>query len=297
MLPKISHKRFIIPEKISGLVRLDWVSAEDGSHILTVGVGHTIYLFSQVSRDIAQQNIVMMKENDTKSRGHLRKASSLVGSIHMSNKFVRWMCVRTLELQSADGFPPLPTAMSWVRDGMLIVGLHSEMRIYNQWNLTTCEARPSRVQEKAVDSRPQPQKALPDSDEARSGGFSLAPSTTINISRSHSVLEQLAKSGKHGVSTNNKMMKEVMNKVFSSINLNELSSKDDTLLKALSEEGLFEASRLANPMLPQYHPKQLIEMLNSGKTKRVKAILLHMIKTLKVCFYPIFNVNKKYIIF
>uniref|UniRef100_A0A914YLS6 RAVE complex protein Rav1 C-terminal domain-containing protein n=1 Tax=Panagrolaimus superbus TaxID=310955 RepID=A0A914YLS6_9BILA len=268
-----------LTEKICGLVRLDWVSAEDGSHILTVGIGHTIYLFSQVSRDVAQQNIVMMKETDTKARGRLRKASSLVGSIHMSNKFVRWMCVRTLELQSADGFPPLPTAMSWVRDGMLIVGLHSEMRIYNQWNLTTCDSKPSRLEK--IESKPQTTIAITDVDEGRVGSPQASSKATINISRSHSVLEQLSKRSKHDTSSNNKMMKEIMNKVFSSINLNELNSKDDTMLKALSEEGLFEASRLANPMLPQYHPKQLIEMLNSGKTKRVKAILLHMIRTLK----------------
>jgi hypothetical protein len=29
--------------------------------------------------------------------------------------------------------------------------------------------------------------------------------------------------------------------------------------------GLFEASHLACPVLPQYHPKQLMELLNSGK--------------------------------
>lgn len=35
-----------------------------------------------------------------------------------------------------DGLLPISTAMSWVRDGLLIVGLNSEMRVYNQWNLT-----------------------------------------------------------------------------------------------------------------------------------------------------------------
>lgn len=49
---------------------------------------------------------------------------------------MRWKCIRTLELQSMDGQPPISTAMSWVRDGLLIVGLNSEMRVYNQWNLT-----------------------------------------------------------------------------------------------------------------------------------------------------------------
>ena len=34
-------------------------------------------------------------------------------------------------------------------------------------------------------------------------------------------------------------------------------------------------------MLPQYHPQQLIEMLYAGKTKRVKAILRHVLRILK----------------
>ncbi|KAE9556016.1 hypothetical protein FO519_000762 [Halicephalobus sp. NKZ332] len=263
-----------IQEKIRRFVRLDWVSAEDGSHILTVGIGHNIYLFAQVSRDVAQQNIVMMKDNEPRSRGRLRKASSLVSTIHCSNKFVRWMCIRILELQSADGLPPLPTTMSWVRDGMLIIGLHSEMRIYNQWNPTT---KLEEITAKGDIIEPQSQ--------GNEENLGVTQKNSMNISRSHSVLEQLQKKVKYD-SSSNKMMKEIISKVFSSMHINEMNQlnqtqKDEVLLNALSDEGLFEASRLANPMLPQYHPKQLMEMLNSGKTKRVKAILLHMIKTLK----------------
>ena len=40
--------------------------------------------------------------------------------------------------------------------------------------------------------------------------------------------------------------------------------------------GLFEASHIACPVMPQYHPKQLMEFLNSGKIKWVKAILAHL---------------------
>ena len=36
--------------------------------------------------------------------------------------------------------------------------------------------------------------------------------------------------------------------------------------------------RLANPVLPQYHPKQLIELLSFGKIRRVKAILAHLVR-------------------
>lgn len=44
--------------------------------------------------------------------------------------------------------------------------------------------------------------------------------------------------------------------------------------------GLFEASRLACPVLPQYHPKQLMELLGFGKLRRVKAILSHLVRCL-----------------
>lgn len=46
----------------------------------------------------------------------------------------------------------------------------------------------------------------------------------------------------------------------------------------LYDSGLFEGARFANPVLPQYHPKLLMELLNFGKTKRVKAILAHLVR-------------------
>ena len=46
----------------------------------------------------------------------------------------------------------------------------------------------------------------------------------------------------------------------------------------MPDYGLFEASRIACPVLPQYHPKQLMELLNSGKIRWVKAILSHLVR-------------------
>lgn len=46
----------------------------------------------------------------------------------------------------------------------------------------------------------------------------------------------------------------------------------------LPDFGLFEASHTACPVLPQYHPKQLMELLNSGKIRWVKAILGHLVR-------------------
>ncbi|VDM49328.1 unnamed protein product [Toxocara canis] len=77
------------PVRLNDLVRIDWVSTEDGSHILTVGVGSSVYMYTQVSQGIAQRNIVMMKEHETHRRAPLRKASSLASPERISTRLVR----------------------------------------------------------------------------------------------------------------------------------------------------------------------------------------------------------------
>ncbi|KAK0411859.1 hypothetical protein QR680_005883 [Steinernema hermaphroditum] len=245
-------------------VWLDWVSTEDGSHILTVGVGTHIYIYTQVSQDTAQRNVVMMKDTHDVRRPPLRKASSLVNPDDLKSRLVCWQCIRVLELDSADGLPPFPTTMCWVRDGLLLIGVHSEMRVYNQWSLST----------RTTVATPRPEK-----EKMKPPVATIAPSLSLNLSRSHSMLDQLSKRPKFDHSSGTKMIKEIMNRVMSTRDLQEMVFDD--VVEAVSDEGLFEAARLASPILPQYHPKQLIEMLNSGKTRRVKAILLHVLRILK----------------
>ncbi|KAL3102156.1 hypothetical protein niasHS_003565 [Heterodera schachtii] len=60
----------------------------------------------------------------------------------------------------------------------------------------------------------------------------------------------------------------------------EQKSDGNTLLEVLSCESLFDASSLVNPLLPQYHPTQLVGLLNSGRIQRVKAILLNILRSL-----------------
>ncbi|KAK6030111.1 hypothetical protein OSTOST_03762, partial [Ostertagia ostertagi] len=199
---------------IRDVVRLDWVSTEDGSHILTAGVGAKIYMYTQVSLDPAQRNVTLMKESEsTLRRPSLQKASSLVAYPHSHNRLARWVCARVLELHSADGLPPLPTTLGWARDGLLIVGMPSEMRVYNQWNM----------QRRSDDQNMKHQDRI----------------SQCQLNR----------------------------RIF--------------VLTAHRAEGLFETARLASPILPQYHPKQLTVLLNAGRTKRVKAILRHVLIALK----------------
>lgn len=43
------------------------------------------------------------------------------------------MKLRKIDLTTADGLPALPMQLSWVRDGILVVGMDSEMHVYSQW--------------------------------------------------------------------------------------------------------------------------------------------------------------------
>uniref|UniRef100_A0A9J2PHZ4 RAVE complex protein Rav1 C-terminal domain-containing protein n=1 Tax=Ascaris lumbricoides TaxID=6252 RepID=A0A9J2PHZ4_ASCLU len=270
----VRAKHYYNKMRLGDLVRIDWVSTEDGSHILTVGIGSSVHMFTQVSQGVAQRNIVMMKEHETHRRAPLRKASSLANPERISTRLVRWLCIRYLELQSADGLPPLPTALTWVRDGLLIVGMHSEMRCYNQWNLAA----------KATHSSDSANERSRDNPVKRKMTGNALTMPTLNISPSHSMLDQLSKKSKmdSSVANKQKLLKEIMHKVMTAPrDLQDLLSKDEHVLQAVSDEGLFEAARLASPILPQYHPKQLIELLNSGKTRKVKAILLHVLNCLK----------------
>ncbi|XP_063539585.1 dmX-like protein 2 [Cydia strobilella] len=229
------------------LVQLDWVSKEDGSHILTVAVGSRVLLFTAVSSDLAQANLKAMKESINNNRPILRKASSLAAPLFVEE--IRWMQLRRIQLKTADGLPPLPMQISWVRDGILVVGMDSEMHVYSQWKPENQNSAlgMSGVQEIEEGSE---SRALRDSD-LRVSAPHLQRVSSINLQ----LLERDAR-------RRNKTQPD----------------QPQPLLDYMPDYGLFEASQMACPVLPQYHPKQLMELLNSGKIRWVKAILAHLVR-------------------
>lgn len=241
------------------LVQLDWVSKEDGSHILTVAVGSKILLYTPVSSDLAQANMKAMKESQTANRPILRKASSLAQP-HFNDE-IRWMKLRQIDLQTADGLPPLPMQISWVRDGILVVGMDSEMHVYSQW-----KPRVSQIHniEDILDNRnlrDEDLRSLHESSNRRLANVASMP----HLSRVSSVNLQILNSEK---------------KKKSSAQLSSSSGNGQEVVDYdyMTDYGLFQASRIACPVLPQYHPKQLMELLNSGKIRWVKAILAHLVR-------------------
>lgn len=255
------------------LVQLAWVSTEDGSHILTVAVGSRILMYGQVSNEVVQacQNGDQQDkgpDNTTKSshgfmevsyrRQNFVKSKSLM--MNTVQEDIQWMKLRSIELTAADGLPPLPMHLSWVRGGILVVGMDNEMHVYSQWRNSIKNADISGTD---VDKRTL--------DEA-----SLTALSSLQSSKSMAKLKPSYSmpSFKHLNNLSRKSSEANITK----LNLSKSKSDSTTSLSVIQEFGLFEAYRIANPVLPQYHPKLLMELLNSGKTRRVKAILSHLVR-------------------
>ncbi|KAG8001262.1 DmX-like protein 2, partial [Nibea albiflora] len=210
---------------IKHYVHLDWLSKEDGSHILTVGVGSNILMYGRISG--------MVNEQTSSKEGVAVITLPLGGSIKQGIRS-RWILLRSVDLlSSVDGTPSLPVSLSWVRDGILVVGMDCEMHVYAQWH---------------QDKKPG------EGEEGNLSSADIAGGQTAN-----SVFEGRARS----------------KSVF------EGSAAVDEALRApagLQEGGLFEAAHSLSPTLPQYHPTQLLELMDLGKVRRAKAILAHLVK-------------------
>lgn len=242
------------------LVQLDWVSKEDGSHILTVAVGSKILLYTSVSSDLAQANIKAMKESQSSNRPLLRKASSLAQP-HFNDE-IRWMKLRQIELHTADGLPPLPMQMSWVRDGILVVGMDSEMHVYSQW-------KPHKNAKNFDIEDMQDTRNLRDEDLR----------TMANESTQRRMVSAASITHLNRVGTMNMLSSDKKRKIATTASNSQLNAIDSNRIHDyMPDFGLFEASRIACPVLPQYHPKQLMELLNCGKIRWVKAILAHLVR-------------------
>ncbi|XP_054463909.1 dmX-like protein 2 isoform X2 [Anoplopoma fimbria] len=212
---------------IKHYVHLDWLSKEDGSHILTVGVGSNILMYGRISG--------VVNEPTSSKDGVAVITLPLGGSIKQGIRS-RWILLRSVDLlSSVDGTPSLPVSLSWVRDGILVVGMDCEMHVYAQWH---------------QDKKP---------GEGEEGNLSSADIAGGQTAGSSSVFEGRARS----------------KSVF------EGSAAVDEALRApagLQEGGLFEAAHSLSPTLPQYHPTQLLELMDLGKVRRAKAILAHLVK-------------------
>ena len=272
----ISAQSPSIPSYLTRLVQLDWASMENGSHILTVGLGNKIFVYSCVSRNLEE---IKLNSNSASGIDLTRRKQSRRFSIHDNNKqqpqqqadlhnsLLKWIQFRSLELDSADGMQALPVQMKWVRDGLLIVGLDTEMQVYSQWTSTKLDGEiKQNYYFKAADAEKNSSKILPSNPSVLDFNL-LAKSNLFK-----------ANDGGGGGGGGNK--NETIHTASSSTHL---VIDDDVTLNCILNSGLFIQAKREWPVLPQYHPTQLFELMNAGKINRVKAILMHLIRCIIDC--------------
>ena len=203
------------------LVHLDWVSQEDGSHVLTVGIGTKIYMYGRLSG----------------------KPPELGLSSDASRDLSRLVLLRSVDLvSSVEGSLPIPVSLSWVRDGILVVGMDCEMHVYSQWQ------------------PPAPSK--PSVPLARDADISSSVSSIISALR-QSQEEAL---GSGAPMSSLAPPKKALTRSMMSL-AQKLSGKRTAydLPVEMEDSGLFEAAHHLFPTLPQYHPVQLLELMDLGK--------------------------------
>uniref|UniRef100_A0A8C3C1C2 Dmx like 1 n=1 Tax=Cairina moschata TaxID=8855 RepID=A0A8C3C1C2_CAIMO len=228
-----SHGGNVMPST-KHLVHLDWMSREDGSHILTVGIGSKLFLFGQLSGKMQEQN------------GKESVAISHSGSTTTkATALSRFVLLRSVDLvSSVEGSPPFPVSLSWVRDGILVVGMDCEMHVYSQWQ------PPAKRELISTDSYSGSMPCITSSMKQSQSAGSVLPPPKRTLTRSMTSLAQKL-SGKRSAF--------------------DLSAE-------MEDSGLFEAAHTLSPTLPQYHPHQLLELMDLGKVRRAKAILSHLVK-------------------
>lgn len=205
------------------LVHLDWVSQEDGSHILTVGIGTKIYMYGRLSG----------KPPDLGVSSDANRDQSLS----------RLVLLRSVSLfSSVEGSPPIPVSLSWVRDGILVVGMECEMHVYSQWQ------------------PPAPPK--PTVTVAQDKDISSSVSSIISAVRQCQE-EGLSPGAPTSLLT---LPKKTLTRSMTSL-AQKLSGKKTAydLPVEMEDSGLFEAAHQLFPTLPQYHPVQLLELMDLGK--------------------------------
>jgi hypothetical protein len=114
------------------IINLDWGSTENGSHVLTIGLGNQIFVYSCMTKEFSTSFATQsLNKKSTKNKNDCDDEDF---SNCQEDSLLKWVQFRSFELDSADDLQALPSHVKWVREGLLIVGLDTEMHVYSQWS-------------------------------------------------------------------------------------------------------------------------------------------------------------------
>ncbi|TPP65647.1 hypothetical protein FGIG_08962 [Fasciola gigantica] len=293
-------------------VQLDWVSTEDGGHLLSVMIGSRITVYAPTCRSV------------TNVSDHQQCPSTLMTTL--GEVYLTWSRVATTQIRVTKNVGPIDDLSSlstvhqnlwltrkqhdsryrhavWLRDGLLLVGADPEMYVYSQWPSESISVRqgvdPNLIQ--ALTMRPvnKDSKSSKQITETDTGYDSaVAGSASMNVARlAKTYSAYLLKPSPSSILLNAvPKVPSVVSNVFVSgrresikseatagkvISTGAISSHMESTDQSLLDNlGLFESIQVFNPVLPQFHPRQLLEWMNLGHIRRVKAILAHLTRCL-----------------
>ncbi|KAF5396288.1 hypothetical protein PHET_05049 [Paragonimus heterotremus] len=303
--------------KVPVCVQLDWVSTEDGGHLLSIMLGSRVLVYAATCQNVTTSS----------AQGHPQTASTLMTSL--GEVYLSWIRVATTHVHTT--YVPDPATSStespipisgrhrrviWLRDGLLLVGVSAEMHVYSQWpNETTgghvetipiigaSHALPASKKKandnapsKVLDSVKVTEGDVNDATVSTSASLTVArltktysayllkpsPSSALLTSpvANATALSPVISSANKSVATN-ALPPGAAGGSHSTVQPTATTPSVDAMYSSLLPNlGLFESIQVFNPVLPQFHPRQLLEWLNFGRLRRVQTILAHLTRCL-----------------
>uniref|UniRef100_A0A8C4N7A1 RAVE complex protein Rav1 C-terminal domain-containing protein n=1 Tax=Eptatretus burgeri TaxID=7764 RepID=A0A8C4N7A1_EPTBU len=251
------------PSMAKHLLHLDWVSKEDGSHMLTVGIGSRVIIYGRLP---GPATVTLSPRQEANRKGsHPYPSFPGWHSEGSQSSRPRWVPLRCVGLVSAfDGAPGLPVALSWLRDGVLVVGMDCEMHVYVQWRQS---------------SNMDAESALSDSQPITQEFDQLASSArlphAVTLSRRAAAVDSRPKPSRQNLTQAAR----------SCARFGVMATTAPHILGAIptastNDCGLFESAEVLAPTLPHYHPTQLLGLLDLGEEQRVRAVLARLLRSI-----------------
>nr|CDS22208.1 dmX protein 1 [Echinococcus granulosus] len=232
-------------------IQLDWVKTEDGgSMLLSFLCNQTLLIFSAQCFDVIAAT----------RAPHLHTSSTLLTSL--GEVGLRWNCLRQVDLLVDTSKSPI-FPLLWLPNGLLMFHHSCHIYLFSQWpsNDSVIEANQIPTQSQQVKNGKSVDPSLLSSSDAAKMAFGSMSATRLKSVYSNLHLTTIrSRSALQSFQTGRKS--EHFNHTF----FNGL--------------GLFEAAQLSNPILPQFHPRQLLEWMNLGRFRLVQALLVHLTRCL-----------------
>ncbi|VDN14041.1 unnamed protein product [Dibothriocephalus latus] len=258
-------------------IQLDWVNTEDGGYLLSIVSLHQLWIYVPMCHDV----FLATRYPTAKNPSTLLTSLGEVG--------LRWVCLRYVCLSLFDenneamtdlAITPNTQLALWLSNGLFLSNRITELHVFSQWPAEVVAERRALVEKLSIAN------ALPAGvmgDLLKAVDFNASSMGAARLKRNYSDFRLIALDGgkdEAGAAASRVAEPSRSAHIDSAKKPPHPAStaypKNALDMTLLSDLGLFEAVQLVNPLLPQFHPRQLLEWMNIGRLRRVQALLVHL---------------------